>query len=64
MHLLRRGEVDNKIGLSQPGFLQVLWRGNQPAAPNAEPAEQPRAALARWIADLEQVQARWLHESS
>ncbi|MEY2726869.1 MAG: hypothetical protein RLZZ458_2736 [Planctomycetota bacterium] len=53
VHLLRRGEVDNKIGLAQPGFIQVLWRGNQPAAPATEPAEPPRAALARWISDLE-----------
>ncbi|MGV2340098.1 MAG UNVERIFIED_CONTAM: DUF1553 domain-containing protein [Planctomycetaceae bacterium] len=53
VHLLRRGEVDNKLGLAQPGFLQVLWRGPQPAAPLAEPAEPPRVALARWITDLE-----------
>jgi len=54
VHLLRRGEVDNKLGLAQPGFLQVLWRGPQPAAPVAEPAaEPPRVALARWITDLE-----------
>ncbi|MEY3172353.1 MAG: hypothetical protein RLZZ436_266 [Planctomycetota bacterium] len=53
VHLLRRGEVDNKLGLAQPGFLQVLWRGSQPAAPVAEPAEPARVALARWITDLE-----------
>ncbi len=53
VHLLRRGEVDNKLGLAQPGFLQVLWRAPQPAAPTAEPAEPPRVALARWITDLE-----------
>jgi hypothetical protein len=53
VYLLRRGEVDNKLGLAQPGFLQVLWRGPQPAAPATEPAEPPRIALARWITDPE-----------
>ena len=51
--LLRRGEVDNKQGQAQPGFLQVLWRDSQPAAPRTEPAEPPRVALARWITDPE-----------
>lgn len=51
--LLRRGEVDNKQGQAQPGFLQVLWRDSQPAVPRTEPAEHPRVALARWITDPE-----------
>ncbi|MFM8253596.1 MAG: PSD1 and planctomycete cytochrome C domain-containing protein [Planctomycetota bacterium] len=63
--LLRRGEVDNKLGKAEPGFLQVLSsaapapeKSTSPAAPNppATPASpgQSREALARWMTDLEQ----------
>ena len=52
--LLRRGEVDNKQGKAEPGFIQVLYRGDV-AAPRSfcrrqrqlEPAaEDPRVRLA------------------
>ena len=33
---LRRGEVDNKQGKAEPGFLQVLWRSDEPAKPAAD----------------------------
>jgi len=39
---LRRGEVDNKQGKAEPGFVQVLARGG----PAARPAADPRVALA------------------
>ncbi len=52
--VLRRGEVDNKAGKADPGFLQVLWRGDAPAKPETTPAaEHPRMALARWMTDLD-----------
>lgn len=50
---LRRGEVDNKAGKAEPGFVQVLWRGNGPARPNAQPAIDPRLALANWMTDVD-----------
>ena len=50
---LRRGEVDNKQGKAEPGYLQVLWRSNEPAKPAPTPApEHPRVALANWITDV------------
>ena len=52
--VLRRGEVDNKAGKAEPGFLQVLWRDAAPATPQTTPAaEHPRLALARWMTDVE-----------
>ncbi len=55
--LLRRGEVDNKQGKAEPGIIQVLWRGDDSAAPtNPQPGASPadsRAALAAWITDVE-----------
>ncbi len=48
---LRRGEVDNKQGKAEPGFLQVLSRGG-PAGPAAGSAE-PRVALADWMTDID-----------
>ncbi len=56
--LLRRGEVDNKLGKAEPGFLQVLLRGDPPSAtqtaatPPAAPTD-PRIALADWITNVE-----------
>ncbi len=62
--LLRRGEVDNKLGKAGPGFLQVLLRGDLPATtqppaaaqtattPPATPTD-PRVALADWIANVD-----------
>lgn len=29
---LKRGEVDNKDGKAEPGYLKVLWRGGYPRA--------------------------------
>lgn len=58
--LLRRGEVDGKIGQAQPAFLQVLasspngaekWLP-KPAA--GQPALDPRVGLASWMTDVEQ----------
>ena len=52
--VLRRGEVDNKAGKAEPGFLQVLWRETNPATPQTTPAaEHPRVALARWMTDVQ-----------
>lgn len=52
--VLRRGEVDNKAGKADPGFLQVLWRADAPATPDTAPsAEHPRMALAGWMTDME-----------
>ena len=51
---LRRGEVDNKDGKAETGYLQVLWRSNEPAKPAQTPApEHPRVALANWITNVE-----------
>lgn len=51
--LLRRGEVDNKQGKAEPGFLQVLMRGEMPAA-SVSPVPDPRVALANWMTNVEQ----------
>jgi hypothetical protein len=53
---LRRGEVDKKQGKAEPGFLQVLVRGDEavgdPAA-SASPPVDPRLGLAQWMTDVE-----------
>ena len=59
--LLRRGEVDQKLGKSDPGFLQVLSRPSTPTAPITPPQPAPaatpastsdsRVALAQWLTD-------------
>ncbi len=55
VYLLRRGEVDQKLGKSDPGVLQVLNRAPaaKPAAatPATTPAPDPRVALAQWLTD-------------
>lgn len=54
VYLLRRGEVDNKQGKSEAGFIQVLWRSDGPAiAPKTQPDTDPRIALADWITDMD-----------
>lgn len=51
---LRRGEVDNKQGKSEPGFMQVLWRSDAPAAPaKTQPETDPRVALGDWMTNTE-----------
>lgn len=47
---LRRGEVDNKQGKADPGFLQVLLRGPAPQIPAPT---HPRVSLANWMTDVE-----------
>ncbi len=58
--LLRRGEVDSKLGQAQPAFLQVLattpngpekWL---PKPTEGQPALDPRVGLANWMTDVEQ----------
>jgi hypothetical protein len=52
---LRRGEVHNKQGKADPGFLQVLWRSKEPPKPLAAPtAIDPRLAMANWMTDVHQ----------
>lgn len=50
---LRRGEVDNKQGKADPGFLQVLWRPDAPALTNKPAAPDPRVSLADWMTELD-----------
>jgi hypothetical protein len=51
---LRRGEVDNKQGKAETGFVQVLWRGDTPAVPvKTQPETDPRVSLAMWMTDLD-----------
>jgi len=52
VYFLRRGEVDNKQGKAEPGFVQVLSRGS-PARPAAGALADPRVALADWMTDVE-----------
>jgi len=58
-HFLRRGDVNQKDGVAEAGFLQVLsrhpsgpehWRT---APPPGAPSSHRRAALARWITDVD-----------
>lgn len=54
VYFLRRGEVDNKQGKAEPGFLQVLWRSDTPAKPaTTTPPVDPRLALAQWMTDTD-----------
>ncbi len=56
---LRRGEVNNKQGKAEPGFLQVLSHTDEPPAPTALQSAaantpvDPRVALANWITNIE-----------
>ena len=51
---LRRGEVDNKQGKAETGFIQVLWRSEAPAVPvKTQPENDPRVALAEWITNMD-----------
>ena len=51
---LRRGEVDNKQGKAETGFLQVLWRSDAPAVPvKTQPETDPRVALADWMTNMD-----------
>ncbi len=51
---LRRGEVHNKQGKAEPGFLQVLWRRTEPPTPTEAPSPvEPRISLANWMTDVE-----------
>lgn len=59
--LLKRGEVDNKSGKAEPGYLQVLSRSPTPGSggtlPTKDPAASsvdPRVTLGRWMTDVEQ----------
>ncbi len=58
-HFLRRGDVNQKDGVAQSGFLQVLsrhpagaehWQSPPPAGATSS---HRRAALARWITDVD-----------
>ncbi|MBL8817098.1 MAG: PSD1 domain-containing protein [Planctomyces sp.] len=51
---LRRGEVDNKQGKAEPGYLQVLWRRSESSPPPAaDSSSHPRVSLANWMTDTE-----------
>ena len=54
VYLLRRGEVDQKLGKSAPGYLQVLSRpATSPTSsllPTTSPSD-PRIDLAKWLTD-------------
>ncbi|WP_425613930.1 PSD1 and planctomycete cytochrome C domain-containing protein [Anatilimnocola sp. NA78] len=56
--LLRRGEVENKLGKAEPGFIQVLRRTSDVPSADTTPvstsAADPRIALADWMTDVEQ----------
>ncbi|MDA1041148.1 MAG: DUF1553 domain-containing protein, partial [Planctomycetota bacterium] len=59
-HFLRRGDVNQKEGVAKAGYLQVLTRpaeGLDPwwqSPPKGATRSHRRAALARWITDVEQ----------
>ncbi len=51
---LRRGEVDNKQGKADTGFIQVLWRADGPAVPaKTQPETDSRVALADWMTSID-----------
>ena len=50
---LGRGEVTQKKGVAEPGYLQVLSRAKDNPNPWQKPKEDPRVGLARWLADAE-----------
>ena len=56
---LRRGEIENKQDKAEPGFLQVLWRGDEPKSSSqavssqADTSVDPRAKLANCLTDVE-----------
>jgi hypothetical protein len=58
-HFLRRGDVNQKEGVADPGFLQVLVRDPAGSArwqlppPAGAKSSHRRAALARWITDAD-----------
>ncbi len=57
VYLLRRGEVDNKQGKAEPGFVQVLLPTNAAVQPaNGQPASSPtdpRIALSDWMTSVD-----------
>lgn len=59
-HFLRRGDVDNKEGVAEPGYLQVLMPSPEAQSlwlkPAPKEAKTPwkRRALAEWITDTDQ----------
>ncbi len=60
-HLLRRGDVSQKVRVMQPGYPQVFDRKQSgrfdfvsaDSAPGSEIELRPRASLARWMTDME-----------
>jgi hypothetical protein len=51
---LRRGEVDNKQGKADAGFVQVLWRSDAPPVANkVQPDADPRIVLADWMTSMD-----------
>lgn len=55
VYLLRRGEVENKQGKAEPGFVQVLLRGeSEPSKRTSPPNVDPRVRLADWMIDVDQ----------
>jgi cytochrome c553 len=59
-HFLRRGDVDNKEGIAEPSYLQVLMPSADAqsrwlkAAPPGSRSPWKRRALAEWITDVDQ----------
>jgi hypothetical protein len=59
-YFLKRGDVDQKMGLASQGFLQVLTKSPerekhwQKPPPDSAKTSHRRAALAAWITDTEQ----------
>ena len=53
--LLRRGEVDNKQGKAEPGFVEVLYRGEAAPTSEARPTSgvDPRVGLADWMTNVD-----------
>jgi hypothetical protein len=54
VYFLRRGEVANKQGKAEPGYLQVLWRSDEPAKPAIGPSPvDPRLSVGQWMTDVD-----------